>query len=124
VLNTERILRFIKDAGYTEYAVCKALKWGNGVISKWENHSPSIDKLTALSNFINVPVYELLGDGAGLPDEWQKKIAAEKLGSEIMQMFIDAGQLAPGEELTDELKDYATNLIRAAVAMEKRTNKG
>jgi len=60
VLNTERILRLIKNAGYTEYAVCKALKWGNGVISKWENHSPSIDKLTALSNFISVPISTLL----------------------------------------------------------------
>lgn len=60
MLNTERILRLIKNAGYTEYAVCKALKWGNGVISKWENHSPSIDKLTALSNFISVPISTLL----------------------------------------------------------------
>ena len=116
MLDMERINKLIKRAGYTEYSACKALKWGNGAISRWEKNMPGIDKVVALSSLINVPVYELLGDVAGLPDEYTKKIAAEKLGDEMMQAFIDAGRLNPGEELTDEMREYATNLVRAALA--------
>ena len=62
MLDTERILGFVKQAGYSEYAVCKALKWGNGVISKWDKSSPSINKLYDLSNLIGVPLQVLLCD--------------------------------------------------------------
>ena len=69
MLDMMRITNLIKGAGHTEYSICKALKWGNGAISRWSKNVPGIDKLVMLSNLINVPVYELLGDIAGLPIE-------------------------------------------------------
>ena len=127
--------RICKEKGTTPTAVTRKLGYSSSKVTAWKNGSiPKQEILETLATHLEVDVSEFFAEkvmvldiGAGSTDIaiiQGNKNAAEKLGSEIMQMFIDAGKLTPGEELTDELKDYATNLIRAAVAMEKRANKG
>jgi len=119
MIDTDRIMSFVRGAGHTEYSVCKELKWGNGVISRWRSSMPSVDKLVALSKLIDVPVYELLGDAAGLPTEFKYKIAAEKFGSEIRDYLITTGRMTPDEDLTEEFWSNITRLTKAALAFQK-----
>jgi len=44
-------------------ALERELDFGQGTIRKWENSSPSVDKLQKISEYFNVPVDSLLGDG-------------------------------------------------------------
>ena len=123
----ERILALLEERGVTAYKLTSDLGLALSTVTQWKKGKakPSYGALVKIADYFNVSVEYLQGttdDPA--PSLNTKKTAAEKLGGEIMQMFIEAGRLAPGEELTDELKEYATNLIRAAVAMEKNTNKG
>ena len=50
-----------------------------------------------------------------------EKTPAEKLGDALMQAFIDAGKLKPGEPLTEELRQYAEDLVRTALAVKQNT---
>ena len=75
MIDVVRILTFVSGAGYTEWTACKALGWGNGVISRWDKHSPSVDKIFSLSNLINVPVRILLGLD-GLRDDEERILVA------------------------------------------------
>jgi len=86
---------------------------------------PDINTLKRLANALETTFEYLIGE-TNSPGLTQKSVAsseAETLGTKVMQMFIDAGKLAPGQELTDEFKEYATNLINAAIIMEKTLNK-
>ena len=124
----ERILDLLKERGISALKLTTDLGLSNSAVTDWKKGKakPSYGALVKIAEYFGVSVEYLQGKTDDpVPAEVEaKKTAAEKLGDEIMQMFIDAGKLKPGEPLTDELKDYATNLIRAAVVMEKRTYKG
>lgn len=52
----ERILALISKKGMSVNAVEKQLKFGNGAIKRFDTNSPSVEKVIALSNFLNVPI--------------------------------------------------------------------
>ena len=56
----DRILTLIKQKGLSVSAVEKKLGFGNGAIKRFSTNSPSIDKVIAISNFLNVSVDYLL----------------------------------------------------------------
>ncbi|MDO5558093.1 MAG: S24 family peptidase [Oscillospiraceae bacterium] len=56
----DRITALIKEKGLSINAVEKALGFGNGAIKRFNTSSPSIDKIIALSDFLNVSVEYLL----------------------------------------------------------------
>lgn len=59
----ERLLAVIKQKGLSVSAVEKQLGFGNGAIKRFSTSSPSIDKIIALSNFLNISVeYILFGN--------------------------------------------------------------
>ena len=59
----ERLLSIIKQKGLSVNAVEKQLGFGNGAIKRFSTSSPSVDKIIALSNFLNVTVeYILFGN--------------------------------------------------------------
>lgn len=62
MLNVDLIIKSIEKAGHTLNGIEKSLGWGNGSIKRWHTSSPSIDKLFALSNFLNVSVCTLIGE--------------------------------------------------------------
>lgn len=62
MFDIEHIIKIIKKSGYSCSAVEKALGFGNGSIRRWKQSYPSINKLYALSNFLSVPICELLGE--------------------------------------------------------------
>ena len=123
-----RMLR--KCKGFTCKTLGEALSVGKSAVSKYERGEiqPSQEILKKLSDVLDCSVDFLLGitnepKKHGESDlnstssaQSQKKNAAETLGDSLMQAFIDAGKLRPGEPLTDELKQYAENLVRAALA--------
>lgn len=56
-------LRALAKAQNTSFsALEKELGFGNGTIQKWDNSSPSCDKLLKLANFLNVSIDSLLRD--------------------------------------------------------------
>ena len=56
----ERLLEIIKKKGLSASAVEKRLGFGNGAIRRFSTNSPSVDKIIALSNFLNVSVEYIL----------------------------------------------------------------
>lgn len=52
----ERICELIKQKGMSINSVEKQLKFGNGAIKRFDKHSPSIDKIISLSDFLNVSI--------------------------------------------------------------------
>lgn len=93
----ERILTLINKKGMSVNSVEKQLKFGNGAIKRFDTNSPSIDKIIALSNFLNVSVdYLINGDEAsGTFNETEIKLITDyrllsNQGQEYIQqqMFI------------------------------------
>jgi transcriptional regulator with XRE-family HTH domain len=69
VFNVTHIVSLIEKSGRSIYSVEKSLGFGNGAIRRWAKNSPSISKLYALSNYLNVSVAELIDEtGSSLPD--------------------------------------------------------
>lgn len=59
----ERLLALIKQKGLSVSAVEKQLGFGNGAIKRFATNSPSVDKIIAISNFLNASVeYILFGN--------------------------------------------------------------
>ena len=56
----DRLLQLIKQKGLSVSAVEKKLGFGNGAIKRFATNSPSIDKIIALSDFLNVSVEYIL----------------------------------------------------------------
>jgi transcriptional regulator with XRE-family HTH domain len=56
------IIKKIEDKGLKCSTVEKALGFGNGAIKRWATNSPSIVKVYKLSNFLNIPLCELLDE--------------------------------------------------------------
>ena len=58
----DRIQKLANEAGLSIAALERATGLSNGLIKKWQNQSPSCDKIIALANYLNTSVeYILLG---------------------------------------------------------------
>lgn len=57
----EKIKSLCDDRGITFAALERRLDFGNGTIRKWDNATPSGDKLARVADFFNVSVDYLLG---------------------------------------------------------------
>ena len=98
---------------------CADLKIGKNSVVNWENrgNKPDGDTLIKIAKYFNVSVDHLLCETDDPTPIWQiKKTAAEKFSDDLKQIFIDAGDIKPGEELNDGLKEYMKDLVRSAVA--------
>lgn len=60
----ERILYVLKEKNLSCNFVERSLGFGNGAIKRFDKNSPSIDKIIALSNFLNISI-EWLVEGKG-----------------------------------------------------------
>lgn len=58
----EKIRKLCKQHGITLAQLEKMLGFGNGTISRWNENRPSVDKVKAVSDCLNVTVDELLED--------------------------------------------------------------
>lgn len=75
----DRIIQLIKQKGLSINAVERQLGFGNGAIKRFATSSPSVDKIIALSNFLNVSVgYIITGEETSLNDDEQELISYYK----------------------------------------------
>ena len=59
---TKNIEILCKRHGITISGLEKRLGFGNSTISKWAKSSPTVEKATAVANFFNLTLDELLSD--------------------------------------------------------------
>lgn len=75
----DRIIQLIKQKNLSINAVEKQLGFGNGAIKRFATSSPSVDKIIALSNFLNVSVgYIITGEDTSLNDDEQELVSYYK----------------------------------------------
>ena len=75
----DRIIQLIKQKGLSINAVERQLGFGNGAIKRFATSSPSVDKIIALSNFLNVSVgYIITGEETSLNDDEQELVSYYK----------------------------------------------
>jgi len=118
-----------KEIGTTQQEIADMQNITRAAYSNIENgkRETNFTILTRLSDYFQVSIDYLLEktDDPGfrvtdmIPNN---KSAAEKIGDDIKQIFVDAGMIKPDEELTDDFKEYAMNLLRTAIAFDKRVN--
>ena len=96
------------------------------VVSAWENGSklPSFKNTVKIAEYFGVSTDYLLGKtndpNSNSPTN---KTTGQEIGDKLMQIFIDAGKYTPGEPLTDEFKEYATEIVSLAIKMAKIASK-
>ena len=119
----ERLCNLCEINNTSPTALSEKVSGGRGNLRTWKKGNIRIDYLLAIADEFNVSTdYLLCKTDDPAPISETKKSAAEKLGDDLKQIFIDAGDIKPGEELTDELKEYVTGLVRSAVSKVKRSN--
>ena len=112
-----RLLAIIKQKGLSVSAVEKQLGFGNGAIKRFSTSSPSIDKIIALSNFLNVTVeYILFGNEnvSELPEDIKKLVEYYKTLSDK-----DKGMVLGKAETLAELAAERAAKERAAEQPKK-----
>ena len=87
---------------------------------------PSIEEIVAMAKYLDTSVDYLLGitDDPTPPtisdNERNKgKSDVDEIAAALSKIFVDAGKMRPGEDLPDELLDWAFGLIRQAIALDK-----
>lgn len=113
----ERLLAIIKQKGLSVSAVEKRLGFGNGAIKRFSTSSPSVDKIIALSNFLNVTVeFILFGNEnvSELPEDIKNLIAYYKILSDK-----DKGIVLGKAETLAELTAERAAKERAAEQLKK-----
>ena len=56
----ERIQMLCKERGITLAQLQKEVGFGNGSIRRWDDHSPSIDKVKKIANYFEVNLNDLI----------------------------------------------------------------
>ena len=115
----------INKRGITKNKFCTEVGISKNAFIDWKNrgNKPDGDTLIKIAKYFDVSIDYLLCETEDPTPIWEiKKTAAEKFSDDLKQIFIDAGDIKPGEELTDELKEYVTGLVRSAVTKVKRSN--
>lgn len=101
----DRILSLINEKNMSVNAVEKQLKFGNGAIKRFDKNSPSIDKIIALSNFLNVSVeYILFGNNGSLSKDKLSNDEQELLTYYNELQDIDKGRVLGTAKTLAELK--------------------
>ena len=114
----DRLLQLIKQKGLSVSAVEKKLGFGNGAIKRFATNSPSIDKIIALSDFLNVSVeYILFGKDQqiDLSEDTSKLLSYYKVLSDM-----DKGIVLGKAETLAELATERAERERAATDQSKR----
>ena len=81
----EQIKKLCNDSKTSIKALEKELGFGNGTIRRWDDNTPSIDRISAVANYFNVPVAYLLGTE-------QKENPTSQKADEVIDIdaFIDS----------------------------------
>ena len=117
----ERLRNLCEKYKTTPTALCVKITGSKGNLPTWKKGNIRSDYLLTIANEFNVSIdYLLCNTDDPAPISETKKTAAEKFSDDLKQIFIDAGDIKPGEELSDGLKEYMKDLVRSAVA--KRLN--
>lgn len=78
------------------------LGYGNGVIGRWKNSNPGVDKIQAVAKFFNVSVDYLLGNDEAKPIN--EPIDLAKIANSDDDAIFDSILSAGGRPLTDKDK--------------------
>ena len=114
----DRIKLLCEERGEKLTPVTIALGLSKGGLARWkDNANPTADIVIKFADYFGVTSDYLLGKTDDpTPISEVKKTAAEKFSDDLKQIFINAGDIKPGEELSDGLKEYMKDLVRSAVA--------
>lgn len=97
----EKIKSLCEETGITFAALERKLDFGNGTIRKWDNATPSGDKLAKVADYFNVSVDYLLGrNDEEIPDEEYAILSrnAKKLSPESRKKLLEVAKLMFSEE--------------------------
>ena len=98
---------------------------GKSAVSKYERGEiqPSNEVLIKIAQELDCSLDFLLGmtDDPTRSHSY-KKSDTEELGDSIKRIFVNAGMIDPDEEITPEFKEYASELIRSAIVLNKLVN--
>lgn len=56
----ETIKKIADSQGKSIRSIEVELGWGNGTLNRWNDHSPTVEKLLAVSEYLNVPLERLI----------------------------------------------------------------
>lgn len=122
-----RIKELRMARGESQEQLAQHLNINRTTLTKWETgkHNPDVDTVMYIANYYNVTTDYLLclSDTPTNPSDTEKS-DAEELGAALKKLFVDAGKIAHDEELTEDFKVYATDLVRAAIAFDKARKNG
>ena len=108
----DRIIQLIKQKGLSINAVEKQLGFGNGAIKRFATSSPSVDKIIALSNFLNVSVgYIITGEETSLNDDEQELVNYYKELPTWEQQRLIGRAAALAEKYAEQVKEPDIQLI-------------
>ena len=112
----DRIIQLIKQKGLSINAVEKQLGFGNGAIKRFATSSPSVDKIIALSNFLNVSVGYIITGEEKSPSLPEDKVR-------LLEMYDMLTDMEKGEIL-GELKQMTKriNIHTAEIAARSKNN--
>ncbi len=111
----DRIIQLIKQKGLSINAVEKQLGFGNGAIKRFATSSPSVDKIIALSNFLNVSVGYIITGEEKSPSLPEDKVR-------LLEMYDMLTDMEKGEIL-GELKQMTKKInIHTAEIAARSTN--
>ena len=123
----ERVLGLLKRHDVTAAQVLRETNLSHSSITQWKKGiaKPSYGALVKIAEYFNISLDYLQGlTDDPKPKHESEQSSAERLGNDIKQVFMDAGHIKPGEDLSAELREYAVNLVRSAVAMKTSWPKG
>lgn len=102
----DRIIQLIKQKGLSINAVEKQLGFGNGAIKRFATSSPSVDKIIALSNFLNVSVgYIITGEDTSLNDDEQELVSYYKILPEREKIKLLSRAETLSEVYSEQVKE-------------------
>lgn len=102
------------------------LGFSNGYISQLRKGTFPSDRLVLISDYLNVPVSELLGDnGADTLTERDKRDIAKSLDEMMEQLVngIDSPLMYNGQELSETSIELLRNALEYALIETKKENK-
>ncbi|MGN0509180.1 MAG: helix-turn-helix domain-containing protein [Ruminococcus sp.] len=112
-MNVELIRKLAKEKGISLTKLEEILGFGNGTIGKWIKQSPSVDKLSAVANYLSVSLdYLYYGKEKSSPSELTEEeqeclSAFRDLTRDDKMKFIGRMQ-ATAEQYTPEQKEGAS----------------
>ena len=108
-------------------ALERELDFGQGTIRKWDNSSPSVDKIEKVANYFDVTVDYLIGNEQKEMLALNKKDERdiEKKLNETLDLLGNCsdGLMFDGEPLDDETRELLRASLKSQLEMTKRLAK-